>query len=234
MPARQPVATIGLHGSASTWVFNVVRELLVAAVGTDRVLAFYAEDIHPIPDETARTDPWLVIKSHCGNPRLDAWLQARSATLILSLRDPRDAALSLMRRFDMPLEQSVRAIGMDCARLMRLAGQAPLLLRFEDGFFDDPATIGAIARALGLQPTEEAAMRIFDRYRTEAVRQFAQALQQDHAGGGTAMDPLTQIHATHIGDGRIGKWRDLPVSMRKELSGFFAPFLDRFGYADEP
>ena len=36
------IATIGLHGSASTWVFNVVRELMIDALGESRdALASY-------------------------------------------------------------------------------------------------------------------------------------------------------------------------------------------------
>jgi hypothetical protein len=38
------IATVRLHGSASTWMFNVVRELMIAAAGKDRVAAFYAEN----------------------------------------------------------------------------------------------------------------------------------------------------------------------------------------------
>ena len=39
------LSTIGLHGSASTWVFNVVRELMIDAVSEPRVLALYADEI---------------------------------------------------------------------------------------------------------------------------------------------------------------------------------------------
>lgn len=42
-------AAIGLHGGASTWAFNVVRELILASVGENRVLAFYADDLEQLP-----------------------------------------------------------------------------------------------------------------------------------------------------------------------------------------
>jgi hypothetical protein len=44
-------ATIGLHASASTWIFNVVRELLIATHGDDRALSFYADELSTLPDE---------------------------------------------------------------------------------------------------------------------------------------------------------------------------------------
>jgi hypothetical protein len=45
-----------LHGSASNWVFNVVRELMIDAVSEPRVLAFYADEIGQVPDPAARAD----------------------------------------------------------------------------------------------------------------------------------------------------------------------------------
>jgi hypothetical protein len=104
------IATIGLHGSASTWVFNVVRELLVAALGEQQVLAVYADKMEDVPDP---------------------------------------------------------------------AGLPP----------------GRVVSA-----------------------------------GRIVMDPVTQIHRSHIGDARSGKWRDLPDPQQAELTRFFRPFLARWSY----
>ena len=68
------IATIGLHGSASTWVFNVIREMVAAAVGEAQVLALYADEVGQVPDEAARGGRHMVIKSHHGSQGLDAWL----------------------------------------------------------------------------------------------------------------------------------------------------------------
>ena len=95
------IATIGLHGSASTWVFNVIRELMIAALGERQVLAVYADKMEDVPESAGRI----------------------------------------------------------------------------------------------------------------------------------VMDPVTQIHRNHIGDGRSGKWRDLPGPAQAELTRFFRPFLDRWGYS---
>ena len=45
------------------------------------------------------------------------------------------------------------------------------------------------------------------------------------------MDPVTQILGPHIGDSRIGKWRDLPMPFQTEMERVFRPFLGRYGYA---
>jgi Sulfotransferase domain len=239
-PAPPPrlVATIGMHASASTWVFNVVRELLIAAVGDAQVLTFYADELGQMPDEAARAGRHLVIKSHHGSEALDTWLAAAPARIILSMRDPRDACISMSQRFKSPLNHTVRWIANDCNRLLRLAPQGHLLLRYEDRFFDDRTAAERLASALGLRPAPDMIEAIFARYRTEAVRSFAQQVKHLPPARLTPvasfmMDRVTQILEPHIGDGRIGKWRDLPAPLPADLTRVFGPFLDRFGYRRE-
>src|SRR4051812_42545431 len=116
-PAGEPIeagqgpvvlSTVGLHGSASTWVFNVVRELMIDAVGEPHVLALYADDLSQLPDSDARSGRHLVIKSHQGSAGLDAWLIAAKAQIVLSVRDPRDASISMAQRFSSSLANAVR------------------------------------------------------------------------------------------------------------------------------
>jgi len=229
------VATIGLHASASTWVFNVVRELMIAAVGSERVLALYADRMEQIHDQPERSGRHIVIKSHHGSAELDAWLAAEQAPMILSVRDPRDACLSMAQRFNAPLNHTVVWMANDCQRMMRLAAYGHLMLRYEDRFFDDFSAVGRVADALGLAPPVAETAAIFARYTTEAVRSFARKLSElppDRLAtvGEPKVDRLTQIHEPHIGDGSSGKWRNLPVQIRTELTRRFGPFLERFGY----
>jgi hypothetical protein len=243
VPAHDPptrlIATIGMHASASTWIFNVVRELLIAAVGDTQVLTFYADELGQMPDEAARTGRHLVIKSHHGSADLDTWLARAQASTILSVRDPRDACISMSQRFHAPLNHTVRWIANDCNRLLRLAPQGHLLLRYEDRFFDDQAVAEHLAHELGLAAAPAVIEAIFARYRTDAVRTFAQRIsdlppERLTPVGPAMMDRVTQILGPHIGDTRSGKWRDLPTPVQAELTRLFSPFLDRFGYRRDP
>jgi hypothetical protein len=228
-------ATVGLHGSASTWVFNVVRELIIAATGEARVVSCYADEENDLPVEAERTGRFLVVKSHHGSLELDAWLAAEQATMFLSVRDPRDACISMAQRFRVPLERTVRWIANDCNRVMRLSPAGHTLLRYEDRFFDDPGSVARLAEVLDLRPSRAERELIFSRYRTEAVQSFAQQLTDlppDRLTlvGRFAMDRVTQILGPHIGDGRSGKWQGLPEQPRQQLTKLFGPFLERFGY----
>ena len=217
------VATIGLHGSASTWVFNVVRELMIASFGENRISAVYTEELGELPS-LSQAGQYVLVKSHSGAADL-AWLQAVESEIVLSVRDPRDAAISMSQRFNAQLERAARWLARDCRRMMELGDRYPLL-RYEDRFFEDRATVAQLAASLGLEISPAVIETIFATYATAAMRSRATEL----ADRGTAFDQVTQIHRGHIGDTRSGKWRDLPEPVRIKLTQWFDPFLKRFGY----
>lgn len=227
------VATVGLHASASTWVFNVARELLIAAYGEDAVMTLYADEIALLPTRTARAGRHLVVKSHRGSPPLDRWFAERGARVLVSVRDPRDAAVSMAQRFRRRLGDTVQWVVADCEHVERL--EPALLLRYEDRFFDDAATVERVAAAIGVPVDPVAREAIFARYTTEAVRELARQVAELPAErvqmvAGVAMDKVTQILAPHIGDARVGKWRGVQPMHQAELNRLFAGFMARYGY----
>jgi hypothetical protein len=237
-PLPRIVATVGLHGSASTWVFNVIRELMIAALGDERVITLYADDLDQAPDEALLADRYIVIKSHHRSTDLDHWLARKRARIVLSVRDPRDACLSMSQRFNVPLNLTVRWIANDCNRLMRLAPQGSMLFRYEQRFFEDQTSARRLAETLGLRVAPAEIDAFFAKYRTDAIRSFARVLadlppERLTTVGSFMMDRATQILSGHIGDTRSGKWRGLPTPLRDELTRVFGPFLDRFGYLDQ-
>lgn len=230
------VLTLGLHGSASTWTYNVARELMAAAFGTDAVAACFANRLEDLLAERATLGRRVVCKTH-GFPALDVFAHLTQARVIATVRDPRDAVASLMQRFGSAAETAVRGVAQDCQHVAWCAAAGHPVLRYEDRFFDQPAALQAVARHLGLRVDDAAMARIFAAYGTEAVRAFAAAVPNlpperlVNDGRVFLFDRLTQIHRTHIGDARVGKWRDaFDADTRRKLTDVFAPFLTRFGY----
>jgi hypothetical protein len=115
------VLTVGVHGSASTWVFNAVRELLGAAHGPDRVAAGFAASAGEVAAIARGPDQHLVVKTH-GWPDLPGFAAAQEATVIVSVRDPRDAVLSVMQRFGDPLDACVGGVGLPVRARLRRRG----------------------------------------------------------------------------------------------------------------
>jgi hypothetical protein len=237
-PQKTLIATIGFHGSGSTWVFNIARELARHAADHTDPVSGYADAIADLPPHADNPTLWRVLKSHYGSAEMDAWLETAGARYLLTVRDPRDAALSMQQRFTLTLQSAVQIVVNDCRRIHALRTRPDhLLLRYETGFFRSPATILAIASWLGISLTPPEADAIAARYTPEATAAFAAAiatLPPDRIGargaqGGT-FDRLTNIHDVHIGDMRTGKWRDLPPDVQTEITRIFQPFLEAFDY----
>ena len=230
------ICTIGMHGSASTWLFNAAREILTATLGEAAVLHFFADKMVHIPGAAQLAGKTLIIKSHEGSPEFEDWLDANGALRLLTIRDPRDATISQMQRFRSPLQHAANAIARDGIRLQRLAARGIPVWRFEDGFFERESTLDALAARLSCPLPTALRAEIFARYETEAVRAFAANLaslppERLVQVGPYAMDKVTQILSPHIGDSASGKFRALPPELQPQLTKFFAPLLTQFGYA---
>ena len=214
--------TAGLHGSASTWVFNVARELASVAFGTDGVHADYLEDADQIPVGVLSSGRSLLVKSHYGSDSLDRWMTECGARIIVSVRDPRDATLSMMRRFGATADVAAGWLARDCGRILRLLDAGHPVFRYEDRFFDNAMSVPIVAERLGLAADPSAMPAIFARYRTDALRTTTVS-----AAGA---DPITQIWPNHIGDTLSGKWRSMPPPGRDALNRVLGPFIGGLGY----
>jgi len=207
-----------------------------AAVGAENLLGLYAEDIPALFTDHALENRHIVLKSHRGGVGWDALIWLTQAPIILSIRDPRDAALSMAERFGETLEKAVLALAADCRRIVRCADAGHLVLRYEDQFFEDPTLPAHLAARLGLPTDPELCRTLADRYSTAGVRSLAAGLPELPPDrliktAATELDRVTQIHRTHIGDGRVGKWRErLAPPAQQQITRYFAPFLDKFGY----
>ena len=205
---------------------------MISAHGEASVTRLYADRMSELPDSPA---PHMLVKSHHGSAELDAWLRARRATLILSIRDPRDAALSMAQRFEAPLQHTAMWIRNDGDRLLKLLPENGLLLKYEDRFFENPASIDRIAQCLDLPADRDLASDIFDEFRTEAVRDFASRLSRlpgDRIAmvGKFPMDRVTQIFARISATGAAANGASFPRPSRQRMTEFYRPFLERFDY----
>ena len=233
------VLTAGLHGSASTWVFNVARELMGAAYGVDSVHPCHAAKPADLDAAILPPGRHIVAKTH-GWPGLAAFAQAWPGRLVLSVRDPRDAVVSLMERFGETFERSAQGVTHDCKAAMECAQAGFAVLRYEDRFFDNAVTVDRLAAYLGLTVPDAELARIFAAYRTESVREFAAGVkalppERQQGEGDFRFDRLTQITHNHIGNAQAGKWRErLDTGQRAALTQHFRPFLAAFRYPALP
>lgn len=230
------IVTVGVRGSASTWAFNVVREVMETAIGAAAVAPCFANTPGDLAAAGACGAACVVCKTH-GVAGLDRLARQDGARVIVTIRDPRDAVLSLMQRFGDSLPVSASGIGQDC-RCAHACADAPYpVLRYEDRFFADRASIPGIAAQLGLALPPERMDRIFRAWSTDAVQAMSEGVtalppeRRRALGPNGAIDAETLVTWRHIGDARTGKWREaFDSDVAGALTRHFFPFLLRFGY----
>jgi hypothetical protein len=230
------VATIGTPRSASTWTFNIVRELLSPRIGTGNLRSIFAENLRTIVRNGDLANNTIIVKSHRITPAMMSLYRLSGAPIIISFRDPRDIIVSAMRfqnqQFDTALEYVTEYI--ECVLLY--AGQDHLFLRYEDRFFEDRATLDRIAGKLGITISQEERDALYSKYDFENVKGFCENLlglepTRLVSGDATVWDKVSNFHYRHVGDGQVGKWRDiLGLEEGKAASKRFQPFLARYGY----
>jgi hypothetical protein len=204
---------LGMCASGSTWLFNVMLKLAESlAPGLPREGRFVADAVDVGDLRPARR--LLVVKSH----ETDAWaevLLAKAAGFIaISIRDPRDVVASMMqyqkRTFEDALDVTVKSAEL-CARMA--TAKRALLLRYEAGFIDDPATLDRLAIRLGgVLPAAERS-RIFAATRRRKIEKYIARMACKpgmliHPENGDLLDPATHWHSHHANrTGEVGRWR---------------------------
>ena len=158
---------LGLYASGSTWLFNVVREVMAATIGAPHgVFVAHGVDLEGL-EGTRRT---LIVKTHDTDPPAEAWLSAHAAAIWVTIRDPRDSVTSLMRYHDFPFAEALESVAASariCAR--HASDPRAILLRYESGFIDNVVTLDVIGTAFHAPMAPNDRARIFRNSRRKAV-----------------------------------------------------------------
>lgn len=227
--------TLGTQSSGSTWLFNVVRALLA-----DAGLAFFGgstDDGMGLLDLAPNIAAAAVIKSHSLDQRFIRLAQLAGARLIVTTRDPRDSVVSQRERFGATVRWTVADLSKSLATLAVLpAGLPQLRLDYQDRFTERIDTVLEVARFLSLPVTAERATALFEALRPEAVRARVGPNPPGDAGGALAcQDPIYMWHPNHVGDGRIGKWRDrLDAAEEATIADALEPLVRPDAWRREP
>ena len=228
---------VGMEGSASTWLFNAVLQVAgEMAPALPPALGRYVvrlEDLAGLP----APGHFTVIKSHAVDQGAAAVLSARSRTVFVTLRDPRDCVVSLMLYQFRPFASALEAVEHSARVCAEAAGRrAAVVLRYETGFPDRPETLDSIAKGLGGTLDPSAREAIFARTRRGAIEAeiagFPLRADVHRHPNGDLVDRTTQWHRHHAGrSGHIGRWRHfLDIGQAAWIEARFADWMEQFGY----
>jgi hypothetical protein len=205
----------GMMRSGSTLQFQLVSSLVERA-GRGHRLAWHEPDAFPsLAEAHANDDAWRVFKAHwCSDAIRESFETAESVGFGIH-RDLRDVMISHAEKYSKPLTPDhCRRFVTQCIDSFRGWSDLPrtMVVRYDDLMVDAKTVIEAMAAHLGLPCTGVAAGELADLHTPAAQRaRISQASESgemlDAWPGGPKMVSGDLLHADHLADGRIGKWK---------------------------
>ena len=233
---KRLILCVGLPRSASTWLFNAAAEIERSVAPKKKIAAFYADDFHDEAEAALVGADIGVVKSHIPGSSLRVFAAQLEMPVLLSVRDPHDAVVSSMQRFSHDFAGALNFVAPSCDAILRLLPVCePFTLKYEDGFSSGPAGLRKIAAFLERDLTPGAIRRISAKLSPRAIAAFIEDLAQKGEFGdqpvSTKWHGPTHWHYDHLGDGAVGKYRDLlSVEEIAAVSERTRDFCERFGY----
>jgi hypothetical protein len=230
---------LGMFSSASTWTFNVMRQIAIALSPDGTTQAQFLDFDDPIPP-FHESRGIVLFKTHGSGVARE--LGRRAEGIVITLRDPRDAVVSLMQSNKLPFDIALRMTEVSawtCVPFMK--HPRSLLLHFEDRFFDDPATVGRVAALFPGTLPQGKSTQIFAALRRDAVDAFiadmdgkptTQTAFNAVTGRQDVFNVATGWHRHHAGrTGEVGRWhRDLTDFQIRAIEHRMRPWMERVGY----
>jgi hypothetical protein len=228
---------LGMYSSGSTWAFNAIRSIGNILFPGRPHAGVYAETVGQLPPDWMESDR-LIIKSHHSDNETTTLLLRHADRLWISVRDPRDSVASAMTYMFPDFASALNAVVRSAEYCERFI-QDPrcVLLRYEDGFIDDPATLDQFAAAWSrtLEPRERD--RLFQESRRAAIEAMIQKFDPtetvDDGYRGHRVHMRTQWHTHHLNrTGEVGRWHHtLNESQVNEIKLRLGSWMEQFGYA---
>jgi hypothetical protein len=230
-------ANFGLHSSGSTWMFNLARQIC-RTQGIDFV------SMHRDSEANLQWDVFgsklIVVRTNNPFPSFQSLIASSGEPAVITVREPRDAVVSFMQRFPTSLarnfDEALAAMVYSAQTMMGMMRLRKLpVFRYEDGFIGRAKTFDQIAALLGTRPSDLDRRAILAGLAPEAVKATISKLESTGAIQGEAVwDQATQWHTNHVGDGKIGKFREiLSQAQQDQILAQMHEFCDCFEYTSE-
>jgi hypothetical protein len=185
----------GLHRSGTTWLFNITRQLLVAA--RHDFESIYSDELTPEIIKSINNNKSIIIKTHFPHKNL-----TEKADLIFACyRKPVDAINSYQKSFNVPLHEAKNTVSKSCRHLMNLEKKV-VYFKYEDLFFNKVKTVKKISGLMCLSISDKGVFQsIFNQHTKEKIIQEISQLTEnkiinsnDRIG---SYDPIKHWHFNH-------------------------------------
>lgn len=225
----------GMFASGSTWLYNAARAVaaeLEPRLPVEGRFVFDTADAAGLGQYGIRQ----IVKAHQVRKGVERIATSADAILV-TLRDPRDAVVSLMQHQGFPFARALLNVKLAAEACVLLAARPQAVtLHYELGFIDDRGIIDGIAGHMGGTVSAERRDRIFAAGRRPAVEAYIAQLDARPStivdDTGDVYDLATHWHKHHAGrSGESGRWRRMlyPAQLQGiELA--LGGWMETFGY----
>jgi hypothetical protein len=233
---------LGMYASGSTWLYNAVRMVGATLFPEAPIVGGFLTQADEIPADPGDRQ-LAIVKTHDTAEAAALQLGQQSKVIWLSIRDPRDCVTSLMKYQLYDFDEALDMVAATALFCQRFVGQAQTsLLRYENGFCDDPVTLDRIAGGFGKVLSAEQRGSIHQALRRSSIEHHIRqmdalptALQLE--GPEHIVDTATQWHTHHANrTGEVGRWRHMLTAPQTEtvehrLGDWMVAFDYRLGTA---
>lgn len=232
------IVCVGVYRSGSTWVYNMVQAIIQAALPGVRIGGHFAENIDELALSSSDECDLVVLKTHPQQSLLSL-IEFLKPPVILSVRDPRDCVASWMQMLGETFSVFQPRLMRSCfAALTLVKHDYTHTIRYEDGATASVQTVMNIAAHLGLSIDEHRAAALIKEMSPESVKD--QIKRMADAG---RIDPNERLVGdaktlwlpAHVGDGKIGKYREtLSTDQVRSVNYWARAYCEAFGYVVPP
>ena len=224
-----------MFASGSTWLYNVA---LAIASEIDPKTAFEGRFVFNTNDAAGLDRPGIrhVVKAHQARNGVGR-IAASADAILVTLRDPRDAVVSLMQYQGFSFQRALLNVCYAAEACWMLGSQThAITLHYELGFIDDPRTIDGIARHMGGAISPAQRDEIFRLTRRPAIESFIANLSKRPTTivdrDGDVYDTVSHWHRHHAGrTGETGRWqRMLYPAQVTGIELALRDWMEGFGY----
>ncbi|MDR3376529.1 MAG: hypothetical protein P4L98_22630 [Ancalomicrobiaceae bacterium] len=215
------IASCGIQGSASTWTYNVLRELL--GRWSVKLASGSFENWDAIASVDLSTTDCLLFKCHSLRHDLADILALANASFVVTTRDPLDCAVSLHSRiFDNEIDAIKNIVRSFASIATVLSYNRTLLLPFHAGFPEQFETIQAICTFLEIEIRMPVKLSIFEQFRRQNVERMIslESREAEVSDAGFRYDKVSLFNESHF----TRLKRSFSPAMDQDLRDIFGGF----------
>lgn len=222
------IVVCGMHRSGSTLQYQIAAELCESQGPLTRHDSWKTVSPETSHDPVNRH----IVKVHWPARVLERKLNSENVRYIYSYRDVRDVLASFIGKgVELPPNKAQETIEQELAAFQVFTNRKHVLItKYEEFVGDVPGLIDTIGRFLSIDVSRELRRDLANRLHVDRQRAEVERLMKQNDA--KILSETSRLTRHHVGDARIGKWRDvLPEDVQQMSCRVAANWLAQQGYA---